>query len=243
MATGSFTIRLFALCFTISGIGLAPLRANALPLDTTVILQDWAQVVDPYAGIDGQGWSAPDSTTLRGLFDTSSTGAIVSPFQVQDMVFETDVLTTGDNDHLGVVLGYQDPDNLYYVIWSGPASGVMGVQVRRKVAGVDTILFDSPGDVWVNNVIHTIRVERSGNDLSFRFEKDGVGVLASFDTTDTTFLSGSIGFWTGSQNADFLNPTLAPEPDVGLLLATGGLALGMVGWRRRAGSSWNRLGA
>lgn len=161
-----FTTSIFALCFTIAGACLVPFRADALPLDTTLILQDWAQVVDPYGGIDGQGWSAPDSTTLRGLFDTSSTGAIVSPFQVQDMVFTTDVLTTGDNDHLGLVFGYQDPDNLYYVVWSGPGSGVQGVQVRRKLAGVDAILFDSPGDTWINNVIHTIRVERIGSDLS-----------------------------------------------------------------------------
>ena len=104
----------------------------------------------------------------------------------------------------------------------------------EEVAGVSTILFQTE-QFWADLVEYNFIVGRSGNDISFSLD----GVSQTF--TNTSFMSGRVGFYTESQTANFSGLTSVPQaPDnLGKVpapapLALLGLALGLLAIRRKA---------
>ena len=72
-------------------------------------------------------------------------GAKISPFSVSgDFTLSTQFDPLGnDADAVGLIFGYQDPDNFFFVSWGG-SDGQVGIEAFRKVAGVNIPLDDNP---------------------------------------------------------------------------------------------------
>ncbi|MGI9341511.1 MAG: hypothetical protein ACR2QV_01590 [Gammaproteobacteria bacterium] len=132
------------------------------------------------------------------------------------------LLSTTDNDQIGLVFGYQDPEHLYLFQWkkggsttccSAPAS--KGMHIRRIAVPPGGTLneddleghFDTPNSVilaennteWFANTTYDYSV--TFLPTGFRFVvTDGGTVLADWVINDTVYSSGKIGFYNSSQN-------------------------------------------
>lgn len=133
-----------------------------------------------------------------------------------------------DDDNFGVVFGWQDESNHYRLGWEGGgfgdngdefdpfvdegATGAHGIWLVREQGGVGTILFELPGVFWTPETAYGFSVSRSGDEIEFEIT-EGVVVIASATVVDTTFPSGSIGFYVESQEVEFLD-LASSEPDL-----------------------------
>ena len=182
--------------------------AQALVVDTSL----WTTAASPAAN------SGPTGLTSAGgnqaVQNSISYGTIVSDFSfIGDFNFSGSMTPTtvsfNDDDILGLVFGWQDASNHYRLGWeqggyNDPASGASGMFLVRELAGVSTILFQQE-TFWADNVDYNFIVGRTGNDISFGL----AGISQSF--TDTTFMSGNVGFYTESQTARFGGLASAPQ--------------------------------
>lgn len=182
--------------------------AQAVVVDTSL----WTTARSPAAN------SGPTGLTSAGgnqaVQNSNSYGTIVSDFSFTgDFNFSGTMTPTivgfNDNDILGLVFGWQDPSNHYRLGWeqggfNDSATGASGMFLVRELAGVSTILFEQE-IFWQDNVNYNFIVGRSGNDISFSLG----GVSQS--VTDTTFMSGHVGFYTESQTARFGGLASAPQ--------------------------------
>lgn len=186
----------------------AATSAQAVVVDTSL----WTTAVSPSAN------SGPTGLTSAGgnqaVQNSNSYGTIVSDFSFAgDFNFSGSMTPTtvsfNDNDILGLVFGWQDASNHYRLGWeqggyNDPATGASGMFLVKELAGVSTVLFQQE-TFWADNVDYNFIVGRTGNDISF----DLAGISQSF--TDTTFMSGNVGFYTESQTARFGGLASAPQ--------------------------------
>lgn len=208
---------------------------------TTVDISLWSQEDSPNYSRNAT-WNVGSGN--NAIQNSNSYGTLVSDFvETGDFsFFGTMTATTAsfnDNDIMGIVFGWQDDMNHYRLGWeqggfNDAGSGASGMWLVEEVAGVSTILFQTE-QFWADLVEYNFIVGRSGNDISFSLD----GVSQTF--TNTSFMSGRVGFYTESQTANFSGLTSVPQaPDnlgkvpapapLGLL----GLALGLLAIRRKA---------
>ncbi len=206
--------------------------ASAVVVDTAL----WSLHVDPSFGGGPSGLTSAGGN--QAVQNNNSNGTIVSDFSFSGDFNFSGVMTAttaafNDNDLMGLVFGWQDESNHYRIGWEqggqNDSSGASGLFLVREVAGVSTIL--SQQEVfWQDNVGENFVVGRTGNQISFSIG----GVSQSF--TDTTFMSGHVGFWTASQTATFSGlasdptppPPAVPEPATVSILALGFACLALV---------------
>lgn len=208
---------------------------------TTVDISLWSQENSPNYGRSAS-WNVGSGN--NAIQNSNSNGSLVSDFvENGDFSFFGTMTATmasfNDNDIMGIVFGWQDDMNHYRLGWeqggyNDGGSGASGMWLVQEVSGVSTILFQTE-QFWTDLVEYNFIVGRSGNDISFSLD----GVSQTF--TNTSFMSGKVGFYTESQTANFsgltsvpqapedLDEVPAPAP-LGLL----GLALGMLAIRRKA---------
>lgn len=209
---------------------VAAASAQAVVVDTSL----WSTDRSPAYNLGPSGLTSAGGN--QAVQNNNSYGTIVSDFSFTgDFNFSGTMTPTypaggfNDNDILGLVFGWQDPSNHYRLGWEqggfNDISGASGMFLVRELAGVSTILFQQE-IFWADNVDYNFIVGRSGNDISFSLG----GVSQSF--TDTTFMSGNVGFYTESQTARFGGLASAPEAPGGEVSSPAPLALlglGLVG--------------
>jgi PEP-CTERM motif len=153
--------------------------------------------------------------------DTDRYGAIVSDFtSVGDFNFTGSLFMPNDSDVAGLLWGFQDPNNHYRLSWdssgrvkrvgltdgpyerpdllAGPnpdRPGSKGLSIVKEVNGVSTFLATNILLRWQKSVSYSYRVRRTGSNL-FVSLLQGQQTLFSTTITDTTFMSGKVGFNT-----------------------------------------------
>lgn len=180
----------------------------ALVVDTSL----WSLERSPAANVSPTGLTSAGGN--QAVQNTNSYGTIVSDFSFTGDFSFSGVMTPttadfNDNDILGLVFGWQDASNHYRLGWeqggyNDPASGASGMFLVKEVAGTSTILFQTEV-FWQDDTDYNFEVGRSGNDISFSLG----GIAQTF--TDTTFMSGHVGFYTESQTARFSGLTSQPQ--------------------------------
>ncbi|MDF2177222.1 PEP-CTERM sorting domain-containing protein [Aliiglaciecola sp. CAU 1673] len=169
--------------------------------------------------------SGPTGLTSAGgnqaVQNSNSYGTIVSDFSFTgDFNFSGSMTPTtasfDDNDLLGLVFGWTDQSNHYRLGWEqggyNDISGASGLYLVRELGGISSILFQSEL-FWQDNEDYNFVVGRSGNNISFSITGliGGVTTTVAQSFTDTTFMSGNVGFWTASQTARFGGLASAPQ--------------------------------
>lgn len=187
----------------------AAASAHAVVVDTAL----WTTDRSPAANLGPTGLTSAGGN--QAVQNSNSYGTIVSDFSFTgDFNFSGSMTPTtasfNDNDILGIVFGWQDPSNHYRLGWeqggyNDSATGASGMFLVKEVGGVSSILFQQE-IFWADNVSYNFVVGRTGNDISFSLN----GISQSF--TDTTFMSGKVGFYTESQTARFGGLASAPTP-------------------------------
>lgn len=135
------------------------------------------------------------------------------------------VQTDSDDDLIGLVFGWQDPQNFYLLDWkqSGQilqpcGEAKVGVALKRVKAGSPVAdcadLWDSAGtskvspltDVtrnatgWKDNTLYDFRIRFQPGALRVEI-KDGDATVATLTSADASFTSGKFGFYSYSQEA------------------------------------------
>lgn len=148
------------------------------------------------------------------------------------------VNTNSDDDYIGFVFGYQDPQHFYVFVWKRNDQGLG----RR---GMQVLLFDgdeasSSSTFGITNIdlLYANRIawnHRTDYDFSLSFQPGIISitvgqngtVLDSFTVNDSTYVDGAFGFFNWSQeqvqysgfaaerlaNRVYLYPVVAEDPD------------------------------
>lgn len=236
---------------------LLPLAANAASVD----LSTWEE--NGYQGNDGAGnWvvqSGNDSVlqTINGLptvfFEAGSNA------QGTSLSGEVTVETTGDDDFIGFVLGYQDGEfdstsaDFWLIDWKqlNQSPATAGLALSHVTGDVQNASSDSFTTLWnhAGPVVETVRATNLGStgwndnqtytfDLTFTDSLIEVFVDGVLEISHAgTFTDGAFGFYNFSQNpvryagiVEDVLPSAVPLPaSLPLLLA----GFGLMGFARR----------
>ena len=194
-------------------------------------LSDTFSVADDTSFLPSSGWSGGYSTDswqiLGGRVGAShddgggtwGTGGPLDNWIVRNDVrfrsfaFDT-VLSTGDDDAIGLVYRWVDARHYYLVFFTsadmGPAAGVggnvvgRGGWVYRVDDGLATVLASTPVGITVN-AVQAIRLIADGPSVEVWFDADASGVIDPDErvmtATDSAFREGGVGFYC-YENAD-----------------------------------------
>jgi hypothetical protein len=174
-------------------------------LSATVISEDFSAGAANFAAVDGS-WAASGGAyrvTAAGTAANShlNTRALHRTAVDGDFTLEADASVAGTGsawNDFAVVFGYRDAGNYYYFSSNeGNDAGTSGL--FRVVNGVSTELADVAAPIAAGTT-YAVRVERAGGQISaFR---NGQRVATA---SDSTFLSGQVGFGTKGDLATFDN--------------------------------------
>jgi len=216
----------------------------------------------PYTAVTNLPERIGSSSSRDTAGDSEEYGSLVSDFTSSgNFTFSGSLFMPNDNDIAGLLWGYQDADNHYRLSWGSPRvkrgqfpdgsydtgpyerpdlvvdpnnnnePGYKGLTIVKEVDGVSNILSSNTSLSWQRSIHYNYSVSRIGNDLSINLIQ-GEETLFSTIITDTSFMSGRIGFNTAGVevfygNTQFsdssLNTKPVPEP---ITLLGSGLALG-----------------
>lgn len=218
--------------------GLFAISSYSFAANTPVNTSLWSIERSPSWNGINTSWTSVGGN--QAIQNTNSSGSLISNFtETGDFTFSGSMTPTtasfNDDDIFGLVFGWQDQSNHYRLGWEqggyNDNSGASGLWLVKEVAGVSTILFQTE-HFWQDNVSYNFKLGRTGNDISFVLD----GISQSF--TDTSFMSGKVGFYTESQTATFSGlasvpqaPSAVPVPAAALLFAPA--LLGFIGLRRK----------
>lgn len=204
------------------------------------VFNNWSRQADFITNANSANW-ALSGTTIR--VTNNGSGALISDFtQTADFSFSTSIQANGDNDLMGIVFGWQDQNNTYGLTWGGGGVGsqLNGIHLFREVAGVRTSLASLGGN-WASNAVYGFSVARNGGNLSVAITStQNNTTLFSQVVSDSTFLTGMVGFDVYSQaatfsfgNTQFSQVSDVPEPTSIAMWGLGALGLTFARRKRR----------
>jgi hypothetical protein len=191
------------------------------------------------------GWSlhqfrTPDDDTEQGLagYEISGNGLVATstsnampaaylyktPLESIEITGNFGVFTEVDNDLIGFVLGWQDPEHFYLFDWKqatqvttcGAANegGALKVVKAATALSMCVDFWESTGSArvkavsdptknvvgWKDNANYSFRVVFRPGDLRIEI-KEGNTTVVSIASKDTTYVKGQFGFYGYSQSA------------------------------------------
>lgn len=197
------------------------------------------------ASVFSSGWSAyqfktPDDDTAQGLagYEVSGNDLIVTqtsnampaaylynrPLENVEITGNFGVFTDVDNDLVGFVLGWQDPEHFYLFDWKqatqvtscGTANEGGALKVVKAAAALSMCVdfWNSTGSTrvktvsdpaknvvgWKDNANYSFRVVFRPGDIRIEI-KEGATTVVSIVSKDTTYAKGQFGFYGYSQEA------------------------------------------
>ena len=239
---GMFLVAILALA-SVTGLIGGPAHGATINFTASDVVSNWLPYPDSLDGLNTWAWSVSGSAVYYGSNDGQ---ALVSNFaQSNSFSFSTRIMANNsDDDRYGLTFGFQNSLNNYRFSWEGnfynggyaEADGSRGLSLIKEVGGVSTSLINLSSTFWQNGVSYDVTVYRSGNNIGMTVQQVGGGTVASWQGTDTTFMSGAVGLWNASQNTFYSNIALnTPVPLPGALLLFGPGLVGLAALRRRLG--------
>jgi hypothetical protein len=191
-----------------------------IPIDLT----PWQFIDLPTAGSQPPAsWVISNGGTTVTQTVNSRPAIFLADFELADDRIEGTwrVNTTNDDDYMGFVFGYQDPQHFYLFDWKqanqteGTIFGERGMTLKRVSASTPLVGADlshtagTPGRVtplyhntipWNEFVTYGFSLEFHPGEFTIRVTQ-GATTLASFTLQDSTYVDGGFGFYNNSQNA------------------------------------------
>ena len=136
--------------------------------------------------------------------NTAYPALLISPFVLGNGgVFEgnLDVKDTSDNDWIGLVFGYQDDNNYYWIDWDKSSDSwhpYAGFRLMERKNGRDIILSDKSDNIggWEPNTTYTLKIKYGPKYL--KLYKNGTLVL-DYENPNFNPPKGKVGFYDFSQ--------------------------------------------
>ena len=218
--------------FTLSVIEAPPNRPPVITSDPVTIalatsvelgeasefsVSGWQQVNLTNDG-DTPRWVFPSSTQARQLTNASQTALVGFDELLNARVSgRFGVQTTVDDDEIGFVFGYQDPQNYYRFSWAQGTLPQNQNNTNNNVPGfvVSRILSDDQGATttqvvyrnqdpfdtslgWRDNQLYSFELDTYPGGFAIRVI-DGVELLETITVNDGEFAGGRFGFYNSSQ--------------------------------------------
>jgi hypothetical protein len=184
-------------------------------------------IIDEGASGGPSQWSAASGAMVQtskiGSSDASALGTFAlythRPWKDYRASF---AMKSADDDRLGMMFRYQDSDNFYRFVWN---QGSPGRRLLKKENGVFTTLAEDAVP-YTTNQSYKIEIVAQGSTMTVNI--DGKPIFA---TTDTSFATGSIAFYSSyNQGAKFDNLLVEDLINKTVLLSTGFGSSSLAGW-------------
>lgn len=209
--------------------------ASAVPVPVDLSLWTVEQYQFPSQG--NANWVLSSGNTVANQTVNADASILLSDFNIVSTEIEGSwrVDTTGDNDFMGFVFGYQDRGSYYLFDWKQGNQTHVGVFSEQgmsiKVVDVPGNADPSDADLWItagNANVTTLRHNTiSWQDLTdydfkltffpgvFQVEvSEGNTLLESWTVNDNTYTDGQFGFYNYSQgNVVYRGFTQEEEPE------------------------------
>ncbi len=233
--------------------------ASAVPVP--IDLSTWSVIQYEFNVQPDANWSLSAGNTVATQSVNADASILLSDFNIAGQQIEGSwrVNTSGDDDFMGFVFGYQGRGQFYLFDWKqtdqthlGFADAGMSVKLVNVPGNADpngTDLWATAGTANVTLLMHNTIPYSDFTDYEFRlnftpglFEievKQGNTSLEEWLIADNSLVDGNFGFYNYSQGnviysgftQDDEPPPIIPEPSTVLLLGSG--LLGMIGFRKK----------
>lgn len=235
-------------------------QAQAGPVD----LSTWSVVQYEFNSQPNANWVLSMGNTVATQTVNADASILLSDFNLTNSVINGSwqVTTTGDDDFMGFVFGYQGRGSYYLFDWKqGDQNDPLGFAQRGMSVKRVTIpgnadptgndLWPTAGNgarvtllahntiPWADNTLYNFHLEFHPGQFTIEV-RQGLTLLQAWTINDNTFQTGRFGFYNYSQGdvryqgftLDAAPPLGIPEPATALLLGLGGIALGGFASRR-----------
>lgn len=189
-----------------------------------VDLSGWTSVLSTATSSGGNpNWVVAEDGLSVLQTANSNPGFFLSDFDVANAVLDGTftVETTGDDDIIGFVFGFQDVNHFYLFDWKqldqNFCGGFADAGMTLKVVSADTDLVcvdlwntdGQPGRVtnlyhntipWADNTTYGFTLDFEPGTIRIEV-REGATVLDTIVVQDSTYASGPFGFYNNSQNA------------------------------------------
>ena len=184
-------------------------------------------IIDEGATGGPSQWSAASGALVQtskiGSSDASALGTFAlythRPWKDYRASF---AMKSADDDRLGMMFRYQDSDNFYRFVWNQAAPGR---RLLKKENGVYKVLAE---DAVPYTTTQSYKIEIIAQGTTLNVNVDGKPV---FSTTDASFASGSIAFYSSyNQGSKFDNLLVEDLVSKTVLLSNGFGSASLAGW-------------